>query len=123
MHWSKRERKTTKGLFFKFSHIDSLRKQNKSSPEFEFMLNNLTLEEIIALKLELTSKSLNYKLAGMKFWIAIPYICRRGLLSYAASITSSQYEAAAFLGLDFSKYLEAIKLYGGEDLMQLKRKK
>jgi hypothetical protein len=51
MHWAKRDRAITKGVYYRFSHADNLRKQNKSSPEFEFMLNNLTLEEIIALKL------------------------------------------------------------------------
>lgn len=123
MHWVKRERAVTKGVYFKFSHLDNLRKKNKSSPEFEFMLNNLTLEEIICLKLELTSKSLNYKLAGMKLWSSIPLFCKRGLLSYAASITKSHHEAAAFLGLDLSQYLDVLKKYGSNDLIELKPKK
>lgn len=123
MHWSKRERISNKGVYFKFSHIDNLRKQNKSSPEFEFMLNNLTLEELIALKLELTSKSLNYKLAGMKLWASASFFCKRALLTYAASITKSHHEAAAFLGVDYSQYLELVKRYGSNELLEIKAKK
>lgn len=123
MHWVKRQRAVIKGVYFKFSYLDMLRKQNKSSPEFEFMLNNLTLEEIIALKLELTSKSLNYKLSGMKLWSSIPIFCKRGMLTYAASITKSHHEAAAFLGLDLSQYLDVLKKYGSNELIELKPKK
>ena len=123
MHWAKRERAITKGVLYRFSHLDNLRKQNKSSPEFEFMLNNLTLEEIIALKLELTTKSMNYKLSGMKLWASIPFFCKRAMILYASSICKSNYEAAAFLGLDFSQYLEILKKYGTEDMVKIKAKK
>jgi hypothetical protein len=123
MHWAKRDRAITKGVYYRFSHADNLRKQNKSSPEFEFMLNNLTLEEIIALKLELTSKSINYKLSGMKLWASIPFFCKQAMLNYAASICKSHHEAALFLGLDYSQYLEILKKYGSEELLKLKAKR
>ena len=123
MQWSRKEVNTKKGIYFNYSHIASLRKKGKSNPEFEFMLNNLTLEEIIALKLELTSKSINYKLSGMKLWASIPFFCKQAMLNYAASICKSHHEAALFLGLDYSQYLEILKKYGSEELLKLKAKK
>jgi len=88
MQWSRREIKKKQGICFNYSHIAELRKRGKSNPEFEFMLNNLTLEDLIALKLELSSKMINYKLSGMKLWndykcynktssFKICYVCRK----------------------------------------------
>ena len=42
-----------------YSISSNLRSNNKSSDEFEIALNALSLEEVIALKLELSSRTLN----------------------------------------------------------------
>ena len=41
-----------------------LRKENKSDDKLEMMLSNLSLEEIIALKLEISSRSVGNRLYG-----------------------------------------------------------
>ncbi len=46
----------TRNKFSEYSFSKYLRSSNKSSDEFEFMLNQLTLEEIIALKFLFTKK-------------------------------------------------------------------
>jgi hypothetical protein len=109
--WHRRQITGKKGVYFNYSFLDSLRKQNKSNEQFEFMLNNLTLEELIAMKLELSSKMLNGKLSGMRLWRSIPYIIRHGLLLYAISSTKSKYDASTLLGLSFDNYLAALKKY------------
>ena len=43
-----------------FSISKKLKRERRITEEFEVMLNNLSLEEIIALKLELASKILNF---------------------------------------------------------------
>lgn len=116
MQWSRKEVNTKKGIYFNYSHIASLRKKGKSNPEFEFMLNNLTLEELIALKLELTSKTLNYKLSGMKLWNSFPFICRQALVLYASSIAKSHTGAATILGIDMEMYLKVLQKYKIEEV-------
>ena len=78
-----------------------MRKDGKSSEEFEIIFNNLSLEEVIGLKLELASKSaFNGKLYGVPLWYSIPNIVRDAVLKYALSATRSKREAARFLGLN-----------------------
>ena len=85
------------------------------------MLNKLTLEELIALKLEICSKSINGKLSGMKLWKSIPYIAKKALILYSMSITNTRYEAASAIGLSFSTYLKALEKYDDEELQMLKK--
>mgnify|MGYP004457988887 CR=1 FL=1 len=51
-----------------YSISSNLRSNNKSSDEFEIALNALSLEEVIALKLELSSRTLNSKMYGFNLW-------------------------------------------------------
>jgi uncharacterized membrane-anchored protein len=84
-----------------YSISNKLRKDGKSSEEFEILFNNLSLEEVIGLKLELASKSsFNGKLYGVPIWYSIPSIVKDAVLKYALSATRSKREAARFLGLN-----------------------
>jgi len=84
-----------------YSISNKLKKENKSSEEFEILFNNLSLEEVIGLKLELASKSsFNGKLYGVPIWNSIPSIVKDAVLKYALSATRSKREAARFLGLN-----------------------
>ena len=47
-----------------YSIAKELRKENKINNEFEAMLSHLTMEEIIALKLELATRSVGGKFYG-----------------------------------------------------------
>ena len=84
-----------------YSISNKLRKDGKSSEEFEIIFNALSLEEVIGLKLELASKSsFNGKLYGVPIWHSIPNLVRDAVLKYALSATRSKREAARFLGLN-----------------------
>lgn len=105
--------------FSEFSFSKYLRSNNKSSDEFEFMLNKLTLEEVIALKLEVTSRTMNGKLYGFNLWFNIPRIAKEALLLFAVSATTNMVEAQTLLGiassLKFTKILyrhrESLRYY------------
>jgi hypothetical protein len=88
-----------KSPYSEFSLSKHLRKNNKSSDEFEFMLNKLTLEELIALKLEVSSRAVSGKLYGFKLWNSIPAIAKEGALIFAISATRNLVEAQALLGV------------------------
>lgn len=123
MQWSRREIKKKQGICFNYSHIAELRKKGKSNPEFEFMLNNLTLEDLIALKLELSSKMINYKLSGMKLWNATNVITKQAVLKYAMSVAKTHAGAATLLGMDLNGYLLNLKEYCADEYDKLKEER
>ena len=84
-----------------YSISNKLKKDGKSSEEFEIIFNALSLEEVIGLKLELASKSaFKGKLYGLPLWYSVPNIVKDAILKYAVSATRSKREAARFLGLN-----------------------
>jgi hypothetical protein len=88
-----------------------LREQKKSNDYFEILLNNLTLEEIIALKLELTYKSIGFVLHGFPLWSSTNYIVKDALLKYAVSASKTKTEARKLLGLTNIKFFRLLKKY------------
>ena len=95
MSWKKQRRLQGKNKHY--SLIKKLRLENRSNDEFEVMLSQLTLEEVIGLKLELASKVLD---AVFK-WV------------YSASRTKS--EATRFLGISQSDFYDLVKKYKVDD--------
>jgi hypothetical protein len=82
-----------------FSISRKLRSEGKTSEEFEVMLNNLSLEELISLKLELASKIMRGNLFGFPIIKAMPSITRDALITFALSATKNLSEAASLLGI------------------------
>ena len=102
-----------------YSISNKLRKDGKSSEEFEIIFNNLSLEEVIGLKLELASKSaFKGKLYGVPLWYSIPNIVRDAVLKYALSATRSKREAARFLGLNELAMKKNINRYKIDDYFE-----
>ena len=94
-----------------YSIVNKLKSENKIDERFEIMLSSLTLEEIIGLRLELSAKTVNYKLYGMNLWHSIPDIVRDGILKYTFSAARTKGEMASFLGLDVSVLKKLLKKY------------
>tara|TARA_R110001583_G_scaffold38397_3_gene124179 strand:- start:12512 stop:12877 length:366 start_codon:yes stop_codon:yes gene_type:complete len=94
-----------------YSIANKLKNQDKISKEFEIMLSNLTLEEIIGLRLELAAKSINNNLYGLKIWYDLPNITKDAVLKYVYSSTRTNGEAASFLGLSRVEFLQLIKKF------------
>lgn len=106
-----------------FSMSKKLREENKSNDYFEIMLGNLTLEDIIALKLEITYRTVGVALHGAPIWKATPFIVRDALLKFTLSITDSKSEASNFLGTDLLTIYKYLKKYKTvEYFYQLKEK-
>jgi len=97
MAWKKKRKLHGKNKNYSISKF--LRNQFKSNDEFEVMLNNLSLEEIIALKLELASKSAGGYLYGIPLWRSLKQIVEDAVLKYALSATRTRTEMARLLGL------------------------
>ena len=94
-----------------YSISKKLQKDNRTTDEFEIMINSLTLEEVIALKLELSTRSLRGKFYGFPIWKSLPELTRDAVLKYALSATRSKKEAARFLGISVSELNKNLKIY------------
>ena len=71
----------------------------KTTDDFEAMLHNLSLEEIIGLKLELAASHINNKLYNFPVYRSLRYIVKEACLHFALSSTRTFGDAASFLGI------------------------
>ena len=95
----------------KYSIIRKLRNEGKLPEEAEIFLSNISLEDLIALKLEIASKPTGGKLYGIPIWKSIPYIVREPLLKTAISVCKTKSEAASMLGKDIDTLDKLLKNY------------
>ena len=68
------------------------------------MLSSLSLEEVIGLKLELSTKPVNNRLYGIPIWFNLTEIVRDAIFKYAYSATRTQVETMHFLGLKHNEF-------------------
>jgi hypothetical protein len=76
------------------------------------MLNRLTLEELVALKLELSTKTANTPLYNMPIRKNIHHIVNYACIWFAISSTFTMEEAAAMLGMQQFNFFNMLKKYG-----------
>lgn len=93
------------------SLLKKLRKEGRSSEEFEVMLADLSLEEVIAVKLELSAKTLSSPLFGLPIYKHLPEIVTDAVLMFAISTTQTTSECARFLGMSQSNLYQLVKRY------------
>jgi hypothetical protein len=98
---------TTKSL----SVINRLKDKNIISDNLLVMLNQMSLEEVIAVKFELSAKHLNHRLYGFDIWHSSNSIIKEAILKFAISATKSKKDAARFLGLTYHEFLRVSKKY------------
>jgi hypothetical protein len=86
-----------------------LRSKGKSSEEFENMINSLSIEELIGLKMELAAKLTKGKLFGFPIWKSFQNITKEALLLFVYSISKTNKDASSMLGITNYQYLQLIK--------------
>jgi len=87
------------GFSRNLSFSNKLRKEGKSNEAFEIMLSTLTLEEILALKLECSGRLTAGKLYGFNLWYSIVDITKEALYNAAISLANSNKECSRILGI------------------------
>jgi hypothetical protein len=88
-----------RGFSKDFTFSDKLRKEGRSSEAFEIILSSLTLEEVIALKLECSLKITNGKLYGFNLWSKIVEIAKDALYNATISVSGTNVEIRRILGI------------------------
>jgi len=99
-----------------YSFISIMRQKKRINENFMNTLSSLSLEEIIALKLELSIQNINNKLCNFPLWQSMPNITRDALLRYAMSACQSKRDMARFLGIPINKFGDILKKYNTEKL-------
>ena len=89
----------SQGFCNNLSFSQNLRNQGKSNEAFEVMLSALTLEEVIGLKLECSSRLTNGKLYGFNLWSNMVDITKEALYNAVISMTDTNKEASRVLGI------------------------
>ena len=100
------------------SIIKKLKDQNKINDETLVTLNTFTIEDLIAIKLELSANNINNRLYGLDIWKKSDYIIKDALLKFAVSTTKSKKDAARFLGVSYSEFNNLYKRYQLEDFFK-----
>ena len=89
----------SKGFCNDISLSRKLRDRGKSNEAFEVMLSALTLEEIIGLKLECSSRLAGGKMYGFNLWSNIVDITKEALYNAVISVANTNKEATRILGI------------------------
>lgn len=108
-------RKKNDGKNKSYSLSKKLKESGKSSEELEVYLSNLSLEEVIGLKLEIAARDLmGGKFYGFPVWQSLKHIISDAVLKFALSATTSKREAARFLGIQERTLITLVKKYQTE---------
>ena len=97
------------------SIIKILKDQNKINDNILAHIGSLSIEDLIAVKLELSANHINNRLYGFDIWRNSGYIIKEALLKFAISTTNSKKDAARFLGLTYSEFKRVLKTYDVEN--------
>jgi hypothetical protein len=93
------------------SIIKNLKDQNKINDNILTEINSLSIEDLIAVKFELSANDINNRLYGFDIWRQSDYIIKEAILKFAISTTKSKKDAARFLGLTYLEFKRLVKKY------------
>jgi hypothetical protein len=105
----------TKSTSVNLSVIQKFKDQNKINDETLVVLNTFTIEDLLAIKLELSAANINNRLYGLDIWKKSDYIIKDAMLKFAVSTTKSKKDAARFLGVSYSEFNSLYKRYQLEE--------
>jgi len=107
----KPRKSSSQGFCNDLSLSDKLRSQEKSNEAFEIMLSALTLEEIIGLKLECSSRLTGGKMYGFNLWSKVVDITKEALYNAVISVSNTNKEATRILGINEQTFKGLKKKY------------
>ena len=102
------KKSNNQGFCRDLSFSNKLRQEGKSNEAFEIMLSTLTLEQLIGLKLECSSRLSGGKLYVFNLWSNVVNIAKEALYNAVISIASTNKEATRILGIN-ERTLKSLK--------------
>ena len=95
----------------KGSYISELRSEGRINEDFINKVSDLKLEELIAIKLEVSSRMTKGKLYNFPIWYTIPKICKAACIKIADRICKTKADKASFLGIPYNIFMQIYKEY------------
>ena len=95
----------------KVTFISELKRDGRVSEEFLNVVSDLTLEELISVKLELSAKMFNGKLYNLPLWYNLPYIIRESLLNFVNRNCKTKVDMSNTLGIPYEQFIQIYKKY------------
>jgi len=117
MTW-KNKRKKNNSKYKNYSIINKFLSEDKISNSTLNNINNISLEDLIAIKLELATRYTCGKFYGMPLWKITRHTVVDALLKTGLSIAKTKKEAARFLGVDYMDFNRYIKKYKTESFFE-----
>lgn len=115
-----RKKKQIYGKRKRYSVINKLIEEEKINDSFLYLVNCLSLEELIAVKLEMSAKASGGSIFGIPVWNSLKDICRDASLKFALSAARTKAEAAVFLGISISTLREYMNKYSIKEYFEEK---
>ncbi len=109
MSWKRKKKIRGRNTYYSLSK--KLSQEKRINKDFLIMLNHLSLEEVIGLKLEVASKPVNNRLYGLPVWKNLTNLVKDAIFKYAYSATRTQMEAMRLLGLTANHFHKLKKRY------------
>jgi DNA-binding protein Fis len=78
-------------------------------------IDSMTLEDLIAVKLELSARHINNKLYAFNLLSNTNRLVKEAIIKFAISATQSKVDAARFLGIDYEVLRKLVNEYGLQD--------
>lgn len=94
-----------------YSVINKLLREEKINERFLSIINQLSLEEVISVKLEMAAKASGGNIYGIPLWNSLRDICRDAILKFSLSASRTKAEAASFLGLNIFSFKTYLRKY------------
>ena len=109
--------KRLRGRNYDQSLLRKLKREQKITPQLEDLINGISLEDLVALKLEIAANFVGGKLFGFPIWNAANFMIKDALVKFALSSTTSHKEAANTLGITKHELRRHIKKYNVNDYL------
>ena len=78
-------------------------------------IDSMTLEDLIAIKLELSARYINNKLYAFNLLSNTNRLVKEAIIKFAISATQSKMDAARFLGIDYEGLRKLVNEYDLQD--------
>jgi hypothetical protein len=98
----------------KRSFISKLKKEDRINENFLNIVSDLTLEELIGIKIEMASRMFRGKLYGIPLWISMPRIVKESMLRVAINLCKTKTDTASFLGVTIEHLNDILRNYNIE---------
>jgi len=101
----------SRGKLKKRSLTSSLRNEGRIDGKFVDTLSTLSMEDIIALKLEASTKMTKGKFYGFPIWYSLPNICKEACFKFAVYNCKTKSDITSLLGIEHPTTLELYKKF------------